>query len=514
MNGANALVRTLLASEVDVCFSNPGTSEMHFVAALDSVPEMRCVLGLFEGVVTGAADGYARMAGKPAATLLHLGPGLANGFANVHNAKKGRSPMVNVVGEHATWHQHYETPLRSDIQAIAGACSDWVKTSNDAKDVAQDAADAVAQANSGGRISTLILPADTAWNESNGPAPAAAAIARPQVASAAIKKAAELMKSGKRCTLMMTGELLVEPLVSIAQQIAQATGCQLLAQQSNARMSRGQGRVDVSRVPYPIAQARPALADIEVLILLGANPPASFFAYPEQPNMMAPDNCEIVALASRDDDSPAALKALADELNANKETVQIASRDSLVVPDGDLNADLVMQTVAALLPDNAVLCDESVSSGRQLFKFTAQAAPHDYLQITGGAIGIGSPLAAGAAVGSPGRKVVSLQADGAMMYTVQGLWTQAREQLDVTTVILHNRAYRILQGELTAVGVQNPGPNAQQMLNLDNPSIDWVSLSKGLGVPACAVRTAAELATAFKAGLASEGPSLIEAFIP
>ena len=270
----------------------------------------------------------------------------------------------------------------------------------------------------------------------------------------------------------------------------------------------------MARVPYPVAQARPALADIEVLILLGANPPASFFAYPEQPNMMAPDNCEMVTLASRDDDSTAALRALADELNANAQTVQIATRDALVVPDGDLTADLVMQTVAALLPENSVLCDESVSSGRQLFKFTAQAAPHEYLQITGGAIGIGSPLAAGAAVGSPGRKVVSLQADGAMMYTVQGLWTQAREQLDVTTVILHNRAYRILQGELTAVGVQNPGPNAQQMLNLDDPPIDWVSLSKGLGVPATAVRTASELANAFRSGLASEGPSLIEAFIP
>ncbi len=515
MNGAHSLVRTLLNSDVDVCFTNPGTSEMHFVAALDSIAGMRCVLGLFEGVVTGAADGYARMAGKPAATLLHLGPGLGNGMANVHNARKARTPMVNIVGEHATYHLEYETPLKSDTGMIAQACSDWVKTSRTSDEVAGDAAQAVAQARAGGRIATLILPADTAWNESTGPAEAAPAIAPPPLDPERIKQAAAILRqNGADSTLMLTGAPLIEPGLSLAAKVAAATGCKLLAQQSNARMTRGAGHTDVARVPYAVPQALAQLADIKHLVLLGANPPASFFAYPNQPNMMAPADCEQFVLAGRDDDLTATLQALADELDANQQKIEIPERDPLLIPDGQLNGDLVMQTVSALIPENAILCDEAVSSGRQLLSLTGRAKPHDYLQITGGAIGIGSPLAAGAAVASPGRQVISLQADGSTMYTLQGLWTQAREQLQVCTIILANRAYRILQGELQRVGIETPGERAQQMLSLSNPDLDWVSLAKGMGVPACSVSTVDELSRAINDALAGEGPSLIEALIP
>ena len=169
MNGAESLVRTLVAGGVDVCFSNPGTSEMHFVAALDRVEGMRCVLGLFEGVVTGAADGYFRMKGTPASTLLHLGPGLANGLANLHNAKKANSGIVNIVGQHATHHIGYNAPLTSDIEGLARPMSAWVRTSPDAKSVSADGAAAIAAARSAPpQIATLILPADTAWNEADG----------------------------------------------------------------------------------------------------------------------------------------------------------------------------------------------------------------------------------------------------------------------------------------------------------------------------------------------------------
>ncbi|MEZ5658231.1 MAG: acetolactate synthase large subunit [Burkholderiaceae bacterium] len=516
MNGAQALVRTLLASELDVCFTNPGTSEMHFVAALDTVPGMRCVLGLFEGVVTGAADGYARMAGKPAATLLHLGPGLGNGLANVHNARKGRTPMVNIVGEHASYHLQYETPLRSDIAAIAGACSDWVHTSTAADSVSADAARAVARAREGGRIATLILPADTAWNEApSGPAAPLAPTALPRVAAENIEAAARLLSGPRRAALMLTGPVLIEPWVSLAAAIAERTGCRLLAQQSNARMSRGLGHPDITRVPYVVAQAREALADIDVLVLLGANPPASFFAYPDQPNMMVRKDCEILTLAGRDHDLVACLRDLAQALDLNEQArPRLAARERLAPAHGALTADAVMQTVTALLPENAVLCDESVSSGRHLFRFTAHAAAHDYLQITGGAIGCGAPLATGAAIGAPGRPVISLQADGSMMYTLQALWTQAREQLRVTTIILANRAYRILQGELRSVGVEQPGERAQQMLSLDSPTIDWISLARGMGVPGRAVDTAEDLAAALGEAAASQGPFLIEARLP
>lgn len=516
MNGAESLVRTLLASEVDVCFTNPGTSEMHFVAALDRVPGMRCVLGLFEGVVTGAADGYARMADKPAATLLHLGPGLANGLANLHNARKARTPIVNIVGEHATHHRGYETPLNSDLEAFAKPVSHWFRMSTDARSVAADAAQAVREARSGaGRIATLALPADTAWNEADGPAAALVPPPRAQVEASAIARAVAAIRAGKRVTLMMTGQALREPSLTTAARIAGATGVRLLAQQSNARMQRGAGRVVVPRVPYPVDQALSALADVDVLLVLGANPPASFFAYPGKPSMMTPPGAETIRVAGPDDDLEHALAWLADELGVTQ-AVPLANETICMTPaaPGPLTADVVMQSVAAMLPENAILCDESVSSGRALFRYTDGSAPHDYLHLTGGAIGGGLPMATGAAIACPDRKVISLEGDGSGMYTLQALWTQARERLDVVTVILANRGYRILQGELKGVGVESPGEQARRMLAVEDPVLDWAGLARGMGVEAATADTAESFNDLLKAALGKRGPFLIEARLP
>src|ERR1700749_752470 len=203
MNGAESLVRTLVAGGVNVCFTNPGTSEMHFVAALDRVEGMRCILGLFEGVVTGAADGYYRMKGTPASTLLHLGPGLANGLANLHNAKKARSGIVNVVGQHATYHIGLNAPLTSDIEGLARPMSDWVKTSPDGKSVSADGMAAIAAAKSSPpQIATLILPADTAWNEADGIAQMPAPKQKPGFSSEAVYKAAKVLHGDAAHTLL------------------------------------------------------------------------------------------------------------------------------------------------------------------------------------------------------------------------------------------------------------------------------------------------------------------------
>jgi acetolactate synthase I/II/III large subunit len=513
MNGAESLVRTLLASDVDVCFANPGTSEMHFVAALDAVDGMRCVLGLFEGVVTGAADGYARMSDRPAATLLHLGPGLANGLANLHNARKARSPIVNIVGDHAIAHRGLETPLASDTEGFARPVSHWVKTSADSRSLASDAAEAVRQARTGaGRIATLILPADTAWNAADGPAPRRLPPSRPQVDPQAIRQAVGAIRSGKRVALMMSGRALREPCLGIAARIAGASGVRLLSQQSNARVERGAGRVVVPRVPYPVDQALAALADVDILILLGANPPASFFAYPGKPSMMLAAQATTLTLASPDDDLEHTLAWLADELGASTATpiVNTATNPGLAGA-GRLNAEAVMQSVAALLPEYAILCDESVSSGRMLFRHTDGAAPHDYLQLTGGAIGGGLPMATGAAIACPGRKVVSLEGDGSGMYTLQALWTQARERLDVVTIVLANRGYRILQGELKGVGVDKPGERAQRMLAIEDPELDWVALARGMGVQAESADETGRFNDLLAAALRGRGPFLIEA---
>ena len=516
MNGADALCDTLLAGGVDTCFANPGTSEMHFVAALDRKPRMRCVLGLFEGVVTGAADGYARMADKPAATLLHLGPGLANGLANLHNAKRARSPVVNIVGEHATYHLKHDAPLTTDIEGLARPMSHWIGRVKDADHVSQDAAQAITQARTApGRIATLILPADAAWTETQAPLSAVTApLARAQVLQPHIAAAVAAIRSGKRTTLMLSGVALRAQALEVAGRIAKATGVRLLAQQSNARVERGAGRMDIERVPYPVDQALQALKDIEQLILVGAKAPVAFFAYPGQPSSMLPEGCRILQLADPADDLLHALHWLADELGVGadvKPDVMEFKRPAL--PTGALNPSAVATALAALMPEHAIICDESVTSGRNLFNFTRTVPQHDYLQLTGGAIGGGLPMAVGAAIACPDRKVISLEADGSGMYTLQALWTQAREALDVVTIIFANRSYAILHAELRGVGAGVPGTNAKRMLDLDQPALQWTHLAAGMGVESVRATTAEEFCKALAAALSRKGPFLIEAVI-
>ena len=514
MNGADLLCETLLANGIDTCFANPGTSEMHFVAALDRQPRMRCVLGLFEGVVTGAADGYARMADKPAATLLHLGPGLANGLANLHNARRARTPMVNVVGDHATYHLPLDAPLTSDIDSLAHPMSHWVGRAESADAVGQRTTEAITAALAGaGGIATLILPADSAWTETSALLPA---IATPPARSAPdparIRAAAEALRNGKATTILVTGQALRAPLTETLDRIARKTGARLLAQQSNGRMQRGAGRVALDRVPYVIDQALACFANTEQLILIGAKAPVGFFAYPGKPGLMLPADCRVIEAAAPDDDLSAAITALAGETGLAP-AARLSERGAPDMPGGTLTPDAIATALAHLMPEGAIVCDESVSSGRDFFRSTHGAAPHDFLQLTGGAIGDGIPMATGAAIACPDRKVIGLQADGSGMYTVQGLWTQARERLDVVTIVFANRVYKILHGELKNVGAGTPGENARRMLDLDDPALDWVKMANAMGVEAARAETAESFFDLLRAAMSRKGPFLIEAMI-
>jgi acetolactate synthase I/II/III large subunit len=511
MNGAESLVRTLVGGGVDVCFANPGTSEMHFVAALDRVDDMRCVLGLFEGVVTGAADGYARMSEKPAATLLHLGPGMANGLANIHNANKASTPMVNIVGDHATYHRHYDAPLTTDIETAARPFSRWVKTSSDAMSVAADGAAAIAAARTPpGQIATLILPADTAWNEGSGPAPVSPPPAPAAVSAEAVAEAARVLRSGEPALLLLTGWALRAEGLELAGRIARKTGARVMAQGSNARTQRGRGRVFVERVPYVVDQALKVLAGIEHIVLVGARMPVAFFAYPEKPSLLYPSGCRGHVLARPEEDVLGALDALADALGARSTPAPIANGSPPAPATGAIGAEALGASLAALLPENAIVVDEAVTTGRGFFAPTRMAAPHDWLSNMGGSIGIGMPLATGAAVACPDRKVVTLQADGSGMYTLQALWTQAREGLDVTTLLFSNRSYAILRGELANVGAGNPGRKALDMLDLGRPDLDWVGLARAMGVPGARAETMTDFNRCFAEGLATPGPFLVE----
>lgn len=514
MNGAESLVHTLLKGGVDVCFTNPGTSEMHFVAALDKIDGMRCVLCLFEGVVSGAADGYARMTGKPAATLLHLGPGLGNALANLHNAKKARSPIVNVVGEHATYHIEYNTPLTSDIEGIARPVSHWVKSAPDAASVGPFGAEAIAAARTGpGQIATLILPANTAWGDDGVVGTVPAIPEREPLDEKAIDAAAERLKGDEPTLLLLGAEALMEGPLETAGNIAAATGCAVMAEGMNKRLQRGAGRLAVNRIPYPVPQALEVLKPYRRIILVGATPPAGFFAYPGMPSLLAPEGCEIQSIAQPEQDCAAALDALADAVGAKAGTAKLQPLARPDRPTGAITLDSIAAAIGAILPENAIVADESVTTGRGFYPLTAGAPAHDWLQNRGGSIGLGMPLATGAAVACPDRKVVSLEGDGSGMYTVQALWTQAREKLDVTTLVFANRSYNILKGELANVGAGNPGPRAHDMLTLDRPTLDWIDLAKGMGVEAERAETADELCAAFERGLAVKGPYLVEVVV-
>jgi len=516
MNGAESLVHTLADAGIEICFGNPGTSEMHFVAALDREPRMRGVLCLFEGVAAGAADGYARMTGKPAASLLHLGPGFANAISFLHNARKAAQPLVTIVGDHATSHSRYiQAPLTSDIMAITGSVSDWLHQCQSANDVAGDGARAVQAArNAPGQIATLVLPADMAWSQAAGPArPLPVTPPRP-VDGAVIDRVAAALKNGKRTALLMRGPCLQQAGVEAAGRIARHTGARLLHDYFTPRITRGEGLAEVERIPYFAEEIVEHLKGLEQIVLVGAPAPVSFFAYPDKPSWMTPDGCDLLTLSEPQDDSTGALQALADGLGA-KAPGQLVSRVIPPMPvHAPLDADSMGAIIARLMPEDAIGSDDSLTAGPGLQKYLPYGPRHDWLILTGGAIGHAPPMAVGAALACPDRKVICVSGDGAAMYSLQALWTMAREKLDIVTIICANRRYNILNIELGRVGALNPGPKTLAMLDLHNPELDFVKLAQGMGVQASRAETTTEFAAQFAEAMQTKGPRVIEAVLP
>ena len=514
-NGAQALIQTLIHCGVDTCFTNPGTSEMHFVAALDR-SNMRGVLCLFEGVASGAADGYARMADKPAATLLHLGCGLGNALANLHNARKARVPMINIIGDHATYHTQYDAQLQSDIETVAKNISEWIKTTPETSQLAADAAEAVAVAKGPpAQIATLILPADVSWGEGAEPAQAHEPVKTPPAPDATVQAIARVIKkSGKKVAFLLGNRVLREAGLRAASQIAQKTGAKLFCEVFPTRLERGEGLPAVERIAYLAEMASVQLKGYDHLVLVDAKAPVSFFAYPGKKSYLVPDNCTAHTLVQAHEDALASLQALVEAVGASDTEPKLQSAERPKLPKGKLNAAKVCQAIGALLPAHAIISDEAQTSGVRLPSFTAGAPRHDVLTLTGGAIGQGLPVAVGAATASPDRPVLALVGDGSAMYTIQALWTIAHEGLDVTTVILNNRSYGILNIELERVGADKIGPKAKAQLDLSEPAIDFVAMAKGMGVPAQRVATAEDFNTALENAVKTRGPYLIDAVVP
>jgi len=511
VNGAESLLTSLIEAGVEVCFANPGTSEMQLVAAIDDIPGMRPILCLFEGVVSGAADGYGRMADKPAATLLHLGSGFANSMANLHNARRAHTPMVNIIGDHATYHLALDAPLTSDVPAYAALTSDWVRVNTSAGSLAQDGAEAVVESLKGYQAN-LIVPANHAWSQGGQTQTQLAQPSRPKVSQESINLAAEALRGTKQSCLYLGGLALREEGLIACARIAAATGSRIISEVFPARLQRGRGRPKVERLPYLGEFAADFLKDFETMVTVGTAAPVSFFAYPDKPGKLWPASCDLVGLAGFEADQIDALERLADCLESP--AWQAPGQQSLPdIPSGRLTAEAVGAVVANLLPEQAIISDEAQTSGAFTFEYFDAAAPHDWLCLTGGAIGHGLPTAVGAAIACPERKVVALQADGSAMYTNQALWSMARERLDVCVIIYNNSRYAILNIELMRVGVTEPGERARSMLEIDKPTINWVAMGEAMGITSSRAETTEEFSEQFTKAMNTPGPYLIEAVI-
>ncbi|WP_410657347.1 acetolactate synthase large subunit [Amycolatopsis sp. lyj-112] len=508
MNGAQVVMETLDAAGVDLCFTNPGTSEMHLVAEMATRPAIRNVLCLFEGVATGAADGYGRMAGKPAATLLHLGPGLGNGLANLHNARRAATPLVNLVGDHATYHKAFDPPLDSDIESMAGTVSTWVRRTTRVEDIGSDIVDALVAARTGRGVATLILPSDVCWSD-GGSVARIPATSPEEFDAGEVERIAKVLRDEEGCLLFVGGATLRREGLRAAGRIARATGARLLAEKSPARHERGGGIPDLERLPYPIDEALATLRGYRHIVFAGTRPPVAFFAYPGKPSALVSPETEVHELGQ----TSAALEYLA-ELVAADTRPDDGPRTRPGLPTGGLTAEAVAAVTGALLPEGAVLVDESMTSGQRLPAATAGAPWHDWLSLTGGSIGMGTPVATGAALACPDRPVLCFVADGSAMYTPQSLWTQSRESLNVTTVVLNNSSYAILAGELGRIGVFTDADLDRAREFIDISGVDFVSLAAGMGVPGARVDTAEGFAGKLREALAEPGPHLIEAVVP
>lgn len=523
MNGAESLVRTLIEKGAEVCFANPGTSEMHFVAALDKVAGLRCILGLHETVVTGAADGYARMSGKPAVTLLHTGPGLANGLSGLHNARKAWTPVVNIVGEHALHHIEFDAPLTSDIQTLAAPMSHWVNTPVSADALASAGAEAVRQANiHPGHIATLILPANTAWDEVSSDVSiqnlhGGASHEPIKTTNDEITELARTLKqaaiNSEPVCFVLGGHCLQAEALELSDKIAQACGATLLAETFKARFQRGAGRVAVREIPYPIDLAIELLSPFKHIVTVCAKAPVGFFAYPDKPSELFPKNAQVHTLAAVQADGIAALQDLVLELGAGDMVPRLQNRVMHEEPDEErLTANHIGPILANRLPEDAIVVDEAITSGASSTLSAQSACQHDWLEVCGGSIGGGMPISIGAAVACPDRKVINLQADGSGMYSLQALWTQARENLNITTILFANSSYAILKHELNNVQASS-GRVAMDMIDLDRPNLNWVAMATGMGVTAYRATSVVEFREALDKAIALDGPVLIEAVI-
>ncbi len=515
MNGAESLTKALAKEGVKVCFANPGTSEMHLVNALDSEAGIRSILCLFEGVCTGAADGYGRMTGKPAATLLHLGPGLANGISNLHNARKASTPIINLVGDHADYHRKHDSPLNSNITALASSVSSWMKSDSTSMSLSSDVIEALNSAinpkpRPDGQISTLIIPANAAWEKGTDPVRRPELQERGQISKTKIDETARQIDS--ECLILLGSDGLSVAARQAAGRISKKTKCRVAMSMFSEKIEHGFGLPVSERLPYFPEHVMAFLKGVKKIVLAGASKPVSFFAYPSLPSVPIPEEVEILNLSRSNEDTTSALESIVNILGLNEGAFSAYRSQKVELSSPNLSSKTIGEVIASTLPEGAIICGDS-GGGFDAFEPSQNAPPHTWLNLTGGSIGQGAPVSVGAAVACPEKQVLSLLGDGAAMYTLQALWTQAREGLNVTTIIYKNEKYRILEIEYWRLGVNEIGEKAGDLFSLGEPSIDFCALAKGMGVESVSVHTPESFRAALEVAFSRTGPYLIEACI-
>jgi len=352
------------------------------------------------------------------------------------------------------------------------------------------------------------------WGEGGVPAALPPVEVPPCNSDEAVASIARLLQAGGRNALLLGGRALREPALVAAARVAARTGAKLFAEVFPTRIERGAGLPPVERIAYLAELASAQLAGLDNLVLVDAKAPVSFFAYPGKKSYLVPETCTVHELAGLRHDVPGSLEKMVRAVDADATAPALQARARPGRPAGKFTADKVCKAVGHLLPDNAIVVDEAQTSGVMLPVMTAGAPRHDVLTLTGGAIGQGLPCAVGAAIACPDRPVLALVGDGSAMYTIQALWTMAREKLDVVAVVLNNRAYAILNVELQRVGAAEAGPKAKSQLDLQDPALDFVQMSRSMGVSAVRATTTEEFVAALEAALRAPGPHLIDAVVP
>ncbi len=514
MMGAQWMLKSAAAAGIEVCFANPGTTELPFVAAMDRATEIRPLLGLFEGVCSGAADGYYRIRRKPAMTLTHLGPGFANAIANFHNARRARSAIFNVIGEHMSWHVAADPPLASDIESLARPVSAGVWRADTPATLHNATVGALQGLQQRGGIQTLILPMDLQEDpvQHSIAAPVAAQAAADYDAAAVATVAADIT-AGRKVLLYLGADALGEAALRRLARLAALPNVELVGETFPAASEHGRGLPAIKRLVALAEKAHPYLLGFERVAVLAAEPPVAFFGARGLPSHLG-DPARMATVCGPGGRVAEALEELLARVRPAAAPASTVQR----VSDTDLGESLTPESasrvVAAHLPANAIVSAEGATLGFPFNALASQAERHTTIVLTGGAIGQGLPSAFGASVAAPDRKVVALQSDGSALFTIQALWSMAREGSDVVVILASNQRYNILINEMSRNGYALTSPPVRDLLNLARPAVDWQALSTSFGVPSNRVESVSALRRAFQAALAERGPRLIEVVLP